>query len=83
MRPSAQALASWDGALLSNALWRLGQVIDSVQELPSALARARELQPRFEQAQNAMSAASIDQSEVPASERQAQAILDFALTAHA
>jgi uncharacterized membrane protein YccC len=28
LRPSAQALASWDGALLSNALWRLGQVID-------------------------------------------------------
>jgi len=28
LRPSAEALASWDGALLSNALWRLGQVID-------------------------------------------------------
>ncbi|AUT62419.1 FUSC family protein [Paraburkholderia terrae] len=28
LRPSAQALTSWDGALLSNALWRLGQVID-------------------------------------------------------
>ncbi|CAD6527305.1 FUSC family protein [Paraburkholderia sabiae] len=27
-KPSAQALASWEGALLSNALWRLGQVID-------------------------------------------------------
>ncbi|ACC74539.1 FUSC family protein [Paraburkholderia phymatum] len=28
LKPSAQALASWEGALLSNALWRLGQVID-------------------------------------------------------
>ncbi|MDR5740395.1 MULTISPECIES: FUSC family protein [unclassified Caballeronia] len=28
MRPSAEALASEDGALLSSALWRLGQVID-------------------------------------------------------
>ncbi|MEM5343583.1 FUSC family protein [Paraburkholderia azotifigens] len=27
-KPSAQALASWEGALLSHALWRLGQVID-------------------------------------------------------
>ncbi|MDR5734496.1 FUSC family protein [Caballeronia sp. LZ025] len=28
MRPSAEALASEDGALFSSALWRLGQVID-------------------------------------------------------
>jgi hypothetical protein len=62
----------------NHAHWRLGQVIDSVEELPGALARARELQPRFDQAQRAMSVASIDQSEVPASERQAQAILEFA-----
>ncbi|MGF6446255.1 FUSC family protein [Paraburkholderia youngii] len=32
MRPPAAALAHWDGALLSNALWRLGQVIDVWQD---------------------------------------------------
>lgn len=63
--------------------WCFGQVIESVEELPPALARVRELQPQFEQAQREMSAASIDQSEVPASERQAQAILEFARRADA
>jgi hypothetical protein len=58
--------------------WNLGQVIDSVDELPAALAQARALQPEFERAQREMSAASIDDREVPASQRQAQAILDFA-----
>ncbi|WP_321797809.1 FUSC family protein [Caballeronia sp. J97] len=33
MRPSVEALASADGALLSNALWRLGQVIDVWQDI--------------------------------------------------
>jgi uncharacterized membrane protein YccC len=33
MRPSAQALASEDGALLSSALWRLSQVIDVWQDI--------------------------------------------------
>jgi CDP-glycerol glycerophosphotransferase (TagB/SpsB family) len=65
------------------AHWRLGQVIESLDELAAALGRARELQPQFEEAQRAMSAASIEQSEVPASERQAQAILDFGRCAHA
>jgi hypothetical protein len=60
------------------AHWHLGQVIDSLDELPDALARAKDLQPQFEEAQRKMSAASIDQSDVPASERQAQAILEFA-----
>ena len=64
------------------AHWHLGQVVDSLDELALALARAHELQPRFEAAQRQMSAASIDQSQVPASERQAQAILDFARLAH-
>ena len=58
--------------------WHLGQVIESMDELPAALARANELQPSFEEAQRAMSAASIEQAEVPASERQAKAILAFA-----
>ena len=58
--------------------WRFGQVIDTVDELPEALARAHALQPSFEPAQLAMSAASIDQGETAASHRQAEAILDFA-----
>ncbi|WP_250441043.1 MULTISPECIES: FUSC family protein [unclassified Caballeronia] len=33
MRPPVEALASADGALLSNALWRLGQVIDVWQDI--------------------------------------------------
>jgi hypothetical protein len=60
------------------AHWLLGQVIENMDELPAALARAQELQPRFEGAQRKMSAASIEQSDVAASERQAQAILEFA-----
>jgi len=64
------------------AHWHLGQVIESVDGLAAALARAREVQPQFEEAQRAMSAASIEQSTVPASERQAQAILDFARRAN-
>jgi hypothetical protein len=60
------------------AHWNLGQVIESLDDLPAALARANELQPQFEGSQRAMSAASIDQAEVAASERQAEAILQFA-----
>jgi hypothetical protein len=68
------------------AHWHFGQVIESIEELPAALAQAHALQPQFEQAQLAMSAASIDQADTAASQRQAQAILDFAarhLPAHA
>lgn len=32
LQPERDALASWEGALLSNALWRLGQVIDVWQD---------------------------------------------------
>ena len=32
LQPARDALASWQGALLSNALWRLGQVIDVWQD---------------------------------------------------
>jgi uncharacterized membrane protein YccC len=32
LQPETAALASWEGALLSNALWRLGQVIDVWQD---------------------------------------------------
>ncbi|MFL6753364.1 MAG: glycosyl transferase [Sphingomicrobium sp.] len=60
--------------------WHLGQVIDRLEELQAALARAHEIQPQFEELQRKMSAASIDQTEVPASQRQAEAILEFART---
>lgn len=58
--------------------WHFGQVIDRLDELPEALARAREVQPKFETLQRKMSAASIEEGDVPASERQAAAILEFA-----
>ena len=58
--------------------WNLGQVIESVEELPAALSRAQELQPQFGQAQRDMSSRSIDDNAVPASQRQAEAILNFA-----
>jgi uncharacterized membrane protein YccC len=35
MRPPTAALANWDGALLSNALWRMRQVIDVWQDCRS------------------------------------------------
>jgi uncharacterized membrane protein YccC len=35
MQPTPAALASWDGALLSNALWRMTQVIDVWQDCRS------------------------------------------------
>lgn len=63
--------------------WQLGQVIDSLEELPGALVGAADLQPRFEQAQREMLARSIDHSKIPASHRQADVILEFARRAHA
>ena len=62
--------------------WHFGQVIDDLAELPAALARADELQPDFEKLQRERLAASIEESPVPASERQAQAILEFARAQH-
>lgn len=59
------------------ANWRLGQVISRPDELGPALARAHELQPRYEPLQRAAAAWSLGDSEEPASERQARAILDF------
>ena len=44
--------------------WQLGQVIDSLEELPGALVGAADLQPRFEQAQREMLARSIDHSKI-------------------
>ena len=58
--------------------WHFGQVIESLDALPAALAQAGEVQPRFEALQRKLLEASIDQGDIPASERQAQAILEFA-----
>jgi hypothetical protein len=52
-------------------------VIERAAELGPAMARAGSLQPRFEPLQRAALAASLDPSPIPASERQARAILDF------
>lgn len=60
------------------AHWHFGQVIDDLVDLPASLARADEVQPQFEALQRERLAASIDESPIPASERQAQAILEFA-----
>jgi hypothetical protein len=59
------------------AHWRLGQVIERADALPTALARANDLQPGFVAAQEAAMEQSIDLSPVPASQRQADIILNF------
>jgi len=59
------------------AHWHLGQVIESIEDLRPALDRAEELQPRFEPLQRELVERSLDPSPVPASKRQAKAILDF------
>ena len=59
------------------AHWRMGQVIEDIAGLAPALARAEAMQPQFEPLQRELTARSIDQSPLPASERQARAILDF------
>lgn len=62
----------------SYAHWHLGQVIEQLDELGPALARAAALQQRFAPLQQAALARSIDASPVPASQRQAAAILELA-----
>jgi hypothetical protein len=60
------------------AHFRLGQVIDRPEALGEALARAPDLQPQYEPLQRTALADSIDSSPIPASVRQADAILLFA-----
>jgi hypothetical protein len=60
------------------AHWKLGQVIESLDELEPALRRAGDLQPVFEAAQRAAVAKSMRLSDEPASERQAEVMLTFA-----
>lgn len=67
-----------DGSGDAFAHWRLGQVIENVDALPAALARANDLQPGFVAAQKAAMQQSIDLSPVPASQQQADLILNFA-----
>lgn len=62
------------------AHFALGQVIDRPEQLGSALAQAHAIQPRFEPLQRAAMADSIDDSPVPASKRQAAAILELIRT---
>ena len=62
------------------AHFTLGQVIERPDELGPALARAEELQAQFEPLQRRAMEASIDTSPIPASKRQADAILNFAKT---
>lgn len=67
-----------DAACETFAHWRLGQVIERADALPQALARANDLQPTYVAAQKAAMQQSIDLSPVPASQRQADLILNFA-----
>lgn len=60
------------------AHWKLGQLIESADALPAALTRAADLQPGFVAAQEAAMRDSIDLSPIPASQRQADLILNFA-----
>jgi hypothetical protein len=59
------------------AHFAMGQVIERPEDLGPALAKAVELQPKFEPLQRAAMKDSIDRSPVPASVRQADAILAF------
>ncbi|HAF41953.1 MAG TPA: glycosyl transferase [Sphingobium sp.] len=67
-----------DGSGDAFAHWKLGQVIERADALPAALARANDLQPGYVAAQKAAMQQSIDLSPVPASQRQADLILNFA-----
>lgn len=58
--------------------FELGQVIERPEELGPALDRAEALQPNFQSLQRRAMLESIDESPVPASRRQADAILDLA-----
>ena len=60
------------------AHWHLGQVIEDIGDLRQALDRAADLQAGFVDAQETAMSDSIDRSPLPASERQADLILDFA-----
>ena len=58
--------------------WKLGQIVESLDELEQALRRAREVQPQFEAAQRKAVALSIAPTDGRASQLQAEVILAFA-----
>jgi len=60
------------------AHFALGQVIESPEDLPAALGKAEAMQVQFEPVQLKSMECSIEISPVPASKRQADAILEFA-----
>ncbi len=70
-----------DGSGDAFAHWRLGQVIERVGDLQQALDRATDLQEGYVAVQEAAMRKSIDLSPPPASQRQADIILDFAKAA--
>jgi hypothetical protein len=82
LRPRPCIFLNFDGRKWQGddtyAHWRLGQVIESEDQLAPALERANALQPQFEQAQRDMVDYSIDRAGEPASVRQARAILSLA-----
>lgn len=59
------------------AHWYMGQVVEQLADLEGALSRAPLLQPGFEPVQRQRLALSASVDERPASERQAEAILEF------
>ena len=67
-----------DAASDAFAHWRLGQVVEDLNDLPAALARASEAQPAYEAAQQAAMRDSIAMTRIPASRRQADIIETFA-----
>lgn len=62
------------------AHWHFGQVVENMNDIQAALDRAAALQHSFVDAQNVAIVDSLEQSLTPASERQADIILDFART---
>src|SRR3546814_12755748 len=59
------------------AHWHLGQVVEQLTDLPKALENANALQPRFEATQRDAIDHSISLTGVPASKRQAEAIIEL------
>lgn len=57
--------------------WNMGQVVENLEQLGEALAKAAAIQPRFEQIQQERFALSASIGTRPASERQAEAIANF------
>jgi hypothetical protein len=57
--------------------WRMGEVVKQLADLPTALRRASTLQPQFEPEQRSALSYSVNLNAIPASTRQADAIIEF------